>query len=297
METNGAKMTDWPNVFRAIDRDIAAWTPEILRAAYVAHGCAVVRGAIDLDMIASLRRITSDIYDRTSSVHVHDPEIAEATQGERSGFDLISHPALKRFLDLIFVGQRYRREDSTARRISGTEMQSDWQPPLELHVDSYFHQFWFTVNFWVPFDECGMDAPCLQLLPVNYRETRRYVGFSRQPVHEYRDGTGNSRYFPAGTLAPDRVQQDFGEGCLFRPTMKPGDVIIASNWIVHGSYRTPNMRSGRSSMEVRFIGQAPDIAVRPDASDWPRIAAWVWATRTGHMLGIRSDVAMPFWAK
>jgi hypothetical protein len=34
--------------------------------------------------------------------------------------------------------------------------------------------------------------------------------------------------------------------------VKPGDVIVSSNWIIHGSYRSPEMKKGRTSAEVRY---------------------------------------------
>jgi len=292
-----AQAHDWPAVFRAVDRNVAAWTPQTLRAAYVAHGCAVVRGAIDGATIARVREATEAIYARTRAIHVHEPDIAEETQGRLSGFDLIAHPTLRRFLDLVFVGQRYARESATARRIAGRTPREDWQPPLELHVDSFFHEFWFTVNFWVPSDAVGFESPGLQLLPINYRDTRRYAGFSRQPAYEYRDDTDNSRHFPAEALTLARLRRDFGEDCLFHPALDPGDVIVSSNWIVHGSYRTPEMAKGRSSMELRFIGTCPDIAVKPNASDAPRIAAWFMANRLAAKLRKPTRTGIPFWAE
>src|SRR5947209_1401505 len=84
-----AQAHDWPAVFRAVDRNVAAWTPQTLRAAYVAHGCAVVRGAIDGATIARVREATEAIYARTRAIHVHEPDIAEETQGRLSGFDLV----------------------------------------------------------------------------------------------------------------------------------------------------------------------------------------------------------------
>jgi hypothetical protein len=297
MRLSHGRATDWPAIFRAIDRDVTTWTPESLRAAFVEHGCAVVRGAIDLETIARVRAITSDLYTRTGEVHVFEAEIAKATQGRISGFDLISNPLLAQFLARIFAGQRYQRESTVARRITGTQCQAGWQAPLTLHVDSFFHEFWFTVNFWVPFDECGVTAPGLQLLPIDYRETRRYAGFSRRPIYQRRDNAENSQHFPADALNVDRIRENFGEGCLFRPEMKPGDVIIASNWIIHGSYQTPAMSKGRASMEVRFIGACPDIAVKPDASDRYRIAAWFHANRLVSKLRSPSRTGLPFWAE
>jgi hypothetical protein len=42
--------------------------------------------------------------------------------------------------------------------------------------------------------------------------------------------------------------------------MRTGDLIVASNWLIHGSYRTPQMSQGRVSVELRFIGTDLDIA-------------------------------------
>jgi Phytanoyl-CoA dioxygenase (PhyH) len=287
---------DWPSVFREIDRPASAWTPETLRGAYVRHGCAVARGAIDAEAIARVRQITSEVYARTGEEHVHEPDIAAASGGRVSGFDLVANPLLARFLDRIFVGQRFRRENATARRVASGKPQQGWQPPLALHVDSFFHEFWFTVNFWVPFDACGVEAPGLQLLPIDYRQTRRYAGFSRKPVYPRREDFENSRHFPTDSLNVDDVERDFGPGCLFRPAMNPGDVILSSNWVVHGSYRTAEMSKGRASIELRFIGTCPDIAVKPDASDAPRIAAWFMANRVAAKLRKPTRTGLPFWA-
>lgn len=288
--------TDWPAVFHAIDRDISEWTPASLRAAYVEHGCAVVRRAIDLEAIARLHAITSELYTRAVGVHVFEPEIVEASQGRVSGFDLVSNPLLTQFLDCVFAGQHYQRESATARRIGAPGDQAGWQPPLSLHVDSFFHEFWFTVNFWVPFDECGIDAPGLQLLPIDYRTTRRYIGFSRNPIYQYREQTENSRYFPADAFHLHRIREDFGVDCLFRPEMKPGDVAIASNWIIHGSHENAAMTKNRASMELRFIGTCPDIAVRPNSLDRYRMAAWFQANRLASKLRGRTRTGLPFWA-
>jgi hypothetical protein len=287
---------DWPQIFREIDRDVAAWTPESLRMTYVRHGCAVVRGAIDVATIGKVRAVTDDLYAHSNDFHVYDPQIAQASGGRLSGFDLIAHPTLTRFLDLIFVGQRYQRESATARRIKGRAGNADWQEPLSLHLDSYFHHFFFTVNFWVPFDECGSEAPGIQLLPIDYRQTRRYSGFSRSPIFADK-GFDNARHFPHDSVGVDALEADFGSGCLFHPVVKPGDVVVASNWIIHGSYRTSAMAKGRSSMELRFIGTCPDIAVKPDAADRTRIAAWFFANRVVRKLRGPSKTGLPFWAQ
>ena len=82
---------------------------------------------------------------------------------------------------------------------------------------------------------------------------------------------------PAGIFDVNAVTSEFGPERFFHPVMRPGDVIIASNWIIHSSYRTPEMKKGRKSVEVRFIGDDIDIGDNIDV----RLAAWtrLWRYR------------------
>jgi hypothetical protein len=75
-----------------------------------------------------------------------------------------------------------------------------------------------------------------------------------------RTDNGTRAISPAGIFDVNAVTGEFGSECFFHPVMRPGDVIIASNWIIHSSYRTPEMKKGRKSVEVRFIGDDIDIS-------------------------------------
>jgi hypothetical protein len=57
------------------------------------------------------------------------------------------------------------------------------------------------------------------------------------------------------------------------------------------------MTQGRSSMEVRYIGRCPDIAVKPDLSDRYRIAAWFFANREARKFLPANPAGIPFWAQ
>jgi hypothetical protein len=250
----------------------------------------VVRGGIDRDAIERLRSVIAGIYDRDVGLHVHEEDIAEATNGRLSGFDLVE-ARFRPFLDRVFSGQPYKRETATSRRIQGRGQDASWQAPLELHLDSFLHAFDFTVNFWVPFDEAGVDAPGLQLLPVDYRRTRAFIGFSNR--RERSNAKFNYGHFRRQEIDFDDLETAFGPGCLFRPQVRVGDVVIASNWIVHGTYRTPAMHNGRTNIELRFVGSCRDIATRPDASDSREI--WLKALRKRVANGVRRRLGMPIY--
>jgi ectoine hydroxylase-related dioxygenase (phytanoyl-CoA dioxygenase family) len=127
-----------------------------------------------------------------------------------------------------------------------------------LHLDSQIHRFQFTVNFWVPFQDCGIDAPSLQVVPLDYIRTRDYSGFTGRRLRKQE--SFQYSYFRKGAFSPSAVRAAFGKNCFLPATLKAGDLVIASNWLIHGSYRTPAMTKGRTSIELRFIGTDLDIA-------------------------------------
>jgi hypothetical protein len=253
---------DAKGLSREIDRDASDWSVEKLHRTFLKYGCAIVRNIINHETLSAVQNAISKSYERVNELHVYDSDIRTATAGVLSGFELVNDAQLLRdFLSRVYAGQSWREYSVSARRIQGPELKENWQQPLELHLDSQFHSFAFTTNFWIPFQDCGVDAPSVQFLPVDYRTTRGYAGYSETPSRI--EEKWHLAYFRDGAFEPGEVTKAFGDECFIRPVMKPGDVIIASNWIIHGSYRTPQMTKGRTSVEVRFIGESIDIQAAP----------------------------------
>ena len=248
---------DVDEVAPRIDMRSDQWTPEKLHDAFTRHGCAVVRNAISIQRLNELHDLVVEAYRTTTDLHVYDRELLKLTGGRVSGFELVDVPLLQDLLKLVYAGQGWQEDSVTARRIHGVDIDHGWQPPLRLHLDSQFHDFRFTVNFWIPFRECGVTAPSMQLLPLDYLETRRYSGFTGALQREGEDFFYG--HFVKVRFDPSALQGEFGDNCFFRPVMYPGDVIISSNWVIHGSYQTPQMKSGRTSLEIRYIGEKLDI--------------------------------------
>jgi hypothetical protein len=259
-----------------LDRPLAAWSPASLRECYLRYGCVIVRSAIAPDLIEKVRLAIDKAYETTSNVHVHADEILAASNGALTGFELVADPKLKRFRDLVYSRQLYFRESVTARRIQGSEVRANWQEPLTLHLDSQFHRFRFTMNFWVPLRDCGLDAPSLQMVPLDYVSTRHYSGYTGRLL---RKGEPHQfGFFTECALDPDAVTAAFGRAAFLRPTMRAGDLVVASNWLIHGSYRTPEMTKGRASIELRFIGT--DLDVGPHLSPLVKRLAYAVVGRT-----------------
>lgn len=235
------------NARDSLDRDASAWTPDTLHQAFLANGCAVVRQVVAPALLTDIRAAVERAYVGNSDVHIYDRHIQEHSAGRLSGFEVANNPLLKGFLDRVYAGQRYWPYSVTGRRIQGVGQNIQWQEPLDLHIDAQFHRPQFTVNFWVPLQDCGTDCPTLQVVPVDYRQTRQYVGYEGRPL-------------ATDPIDLNAVRDTFGPDCLLRPAMKIGDVVVASNWVIHGSYRGPAMTQGRVSIEVRFISRNIEIA-------------------------------------
>ena len=117
--------------------------------------------------------------------------------------------------------------------------------------------------------------PSLQVVPLDYVRTRAYAGYTGRALRtgeQFRFG-----YFADRALDVDTVIATFGEGAFLHPAMKAGDLIVASNWLIHGSYRTPDMAKGRTSIELRFTGTDLDIA--PNLAPLPKRIASVLTGR------------------
>jgi hypothetical protein len=85
----------------------------------------------------------------------------------------------------------------------------------------------------------------------------RFTGHPLRPETQF-----NFHYFPEGCPSLDAVIQAFGPDAMLRPKINAGDVVLLSNWIIHGTYRTDMMKRGRMNAELRFIGDAIDIMPR-----------------------------------
>jgi hypothetical protein len=248
-----------PALASILDRHATDWSPATLREIFLRHGCAVIRGLISQDRLRDLKGFIAEAYAKTEGLHVYDHDLIDISNGRVSGFELVDTPLVDSFLDLIYSGQEWTQDSVTTRRIDGVADNHGWQKPLDLHLDCEFHKFQFTTNFWIPLDECGVEAPCLQMVPLDYLSTRRYSGYRGYRLHANKDR--HTGFFRDGIFHPENIESHFGLECFFRPIMQPGDAILASNWLIHGSHRTSEMKKGRTSVEVRFIGKKEDVAM------------------------------------
>ena len=189
-------------IAREIDQ-VSKWTPDTLHAAYLKFGSAVVRGCVNRVLLWRISNLVDAAYAaKNNPRHVDEKDIAAAWLLKPDTFDLVSHRLLQQFMSKVFAGS-YNRRWIGARRIRGLQNNPQkWQKPLELHLDAFFHELQWTINFWIPFQNCEVDRAALQLRPIDYMATRAFAQYTGQKL---RGDKHNSGLFPPDVLAPERV--------------------------------------------------------------------------------------------
>ena len=100
----------------------------------------------------------------------------------------------------VFGDREYEiSSDTSARRVGRVREPPHWLPPLGPHLDAFVHPPRFTVNFWIPFQECGIDAPGLGVVQAPFADV-----LGRLPVTRTARRCGTIRRREAVTRASGR---------------------------------------------------------------------------------------------
>lgn len=150
---------------------------------FLGSGCVLLRQFVKPEPLNRLIEQTWAIYEDFRAAGEHPPHIELHHLRDRGlppFHDGLFEDSHYRLLEEVFGGRPYRPSEVTAtRRIDGSRERSEWQAPLGPHLDSFFHEPPFTVNFWVPFCDCGIDAPSLAVVHTDFSEVLEYSGFDR----------------------------------------------------------------------------------------------------------------------
>jgi hypothetical protein len=146
-------------------------------------------------------------------------------------------------------------DDCHTRRIDPAPTETGWQLPLEPHLDAFVHNFRFTVNFWVPFDECGRKSPSLGVVRASFAEAREFTGYDGRPQHNGPPPVWNFPNFAKAPIQFDDLRAAFGER-VWTPEYRFGDAMMLSNWTLHFTHSAPGMINRRGNVELRFISAA-----------------------------------------
>lgn len=161
-------------------------------------------------------------------------------------FDLIGSLEFAQILSAFFNGPYHRSHCAHTRRISLDESEHSmrWQKPVFFHVDGQYHTpAEFGLNFWTTLDDCGVDAPGLQIVRNPIDETLAFL--------EFNPATAQCNPDKFKVINED-IFSAFDEAKVFAPEMKVGDVFVIHNWTLHSSSYDPAMTKSRQSCELRI---------------------------------------------
>ena len=98
------------------------------------------------------------------------------------------------------------------------------------------------LNVWIPLAECGAHAPGLEVVVTDKRDLLAVAGSADHelPVERAR-------------IDESLVAETFGPGALWRPSLRPGDVLVFAGTTVHRSHVTPTMTKPRLRVEMRLV--------------------------------------------
>jgi hypothetical protein len=238
-------------------------TPELLRAAILRDGCAVVRGLVARDRATSLAAKLQEVFERRDRAEpespgrdlyyeefVPDPPYALVERGwvqDAGGiwladspklmweiFELFEHAGLDRVIE-GYLGERpaITVNKSTLRRARVGTSSVDW------HQDGAFMGEVRTLNVWLTFSRCGDVAPGLDMVP---RRIDRIV----------ETGTPGANF--DWSVAPSVAEEAAGEAGTVRPIFEPGDAVLFDDYFLHATGVDSQMPHPRYAVENWFFG-------------------------------------------
>lgn len=124
------------------------------------------------------------------------------------------------------------------------------------HQDGSYHsrdpREHLSLTTWIPFVDCGVDAPSLQLVPMRLAEVLPLPAGKQMPYLFCDD---------------DEVLQRFGDR-LWAPQMRAGDVLLFDGFTVHRSYIAEGMTRERNNADIRVYGRSRRPALERDVIGW-----------------------------
>lgn len=277
-----------------IELDAASFTRGTLREGIRQHSFVIVRGLIDPNRIryfnevvipesiafyrnfkpenfesdsfkafvARGRSVSREYFEGMISQDLLTDHLVEfARQGQDRLYDLISDPRIHGVLASAFPAACFSSSNVCHIRSIHPDHNSSlydekyWAEKLLLHCDLYYHQeSHFTLNIWVPFMDvgAGVGRPSLELVDAPLSESIAYAKYKHADV--------GIRPLPAAlTFDPDcdtEVASYFGQNKLVDLNLRVGDVAIFTGWTHHRTFVTREMNAGRTSAEVRIVGNS-----------------------------------------
>lgn len=246
---------------------------------FFSNGCVLLRNCVNEHKLMRLKADVERLLTEEQRIHLYNTDMVK--YGLAQLHEYVFEAKHYAILRAIF-GHRYTVSgDTVTRRIDSGPGGDGWQPPLEPHLDAFFHPFEFTVNFWIPFHDCGREAPSLGVVRASFAQAMEFAGFDGNAPSAGGEYVWNLSNFRATPLAFGRLCEVFGDR-IATPEYRIGDAMMLSNWTLHFTHSDPAMTNRRANVELRFLSDAglQEIIARRDKGPLARrLAQFLGATR------------------
>jgi hypothetical protein len=236
-------------------------------AAFHDEGCVLLRNFAARDDIERLRGAIDSAAPQ-DAVHFSDWEMR--AHGLSHFCDYLFGEKHRQLVSRLLGGYYRISRNTSTRRIDSIAAADGHQRPLEPHLDAFFHSFYWTINFWIPFRACGRDAPSLGVVRAPTAETQAFTGYDGRRRRSRPPPQWNFANFANTNFAVDDLRSAFEER-MWAPEYALGDAMLLSNWTLHFTHSLPEMTEQRGNVELRFtarasLGEALSDALGPTAA-------------------------------
>jgi len=120
---------------------------------------------------------------------------------------------------------------------------------LDYHCDMYYHaspSALLVLNIWIPITPAGpkYQATTLDVVAMGIKESRDYYGYYvKDQLPRFLDEKFESA----------EIESDFPAEKIIQPSLKPGDVMVLTNWTIHRTGIPENAIHPRTSIEARMV--------------------------------------------
>ena len=225
-----------------------------IQAALAEFGVVLLRHSIQPDVVTRYRDALASFFRDDRDNRLGDISAEERTALDRgdvlpatflrySGLDLAEY-----FVPLHELAQRVLVKPNLYNQTFLTVQADSTNPGLNPHTDGIIQGTTDAVlAFWSPMRSCGVDAPGLSIFPASREKVLAYLrrSFPDKQIPGWYSTTEWERPFH-----PDNVCREFGPPWC--PEIHSGDVMIFTNWTIHGSHVRPTMANPRSAIVQRW---------------------------------------------
>lgn len=266
-----------------LEYEASTVTPEKFRAVLEQHGVILLRNAVRQEVLQPVANAAFQMIDHFNAIprDVIEREIAFDSDSVRTEWRQKLGHGLHYNMDLInFTQGRHslfdplRKSgllDMAAEAWPETLAQENYVSPLHriypegrtegyagaslhMHVDAAFHQFnLLCLNFWTPLTKAGGDRPGLQVLPMGIADSKAYMEFKSEGHADAGQQQANFSRFRVHKAELEALEEAGLLHALWRPTLEPGDVLVFTNFTIHGTWSEPGMSDQRTSIEARVL--------------------------------------------